>query len=40
MPALLLQGNAETGYKANACAMMNIIIALVLEGSLETLVIL
>lgn len=40
MPALLLRGTAETGYKANAGAMMNIITALVLEGSFEILVIL
>lgn len=39
MPAFLLQGNTETGYKVNAGAMMNIISALVLEGSFEILVI-
>lgn len=39
MPALPLQGNVETGYKSSTGAMMNIIFALVLEGSLEILVI-
>lgn len=39
MPALLLQGTAETGYEVNAGAMMNIIFVHVLGGSFEILVI-